>query len=208
MPAQETIDQQRREFGYPALQPANANAGPILQMDLSTGLTQQFTLNANCFITEPVNPPDPGAHVVLILTQDVTGSRSVTWSIAFRDAPSWSAGAAKTHASALFIYDGACYQYVGGSSAFAVSGMSLVPNTGALGLATDPAKVGVNPAPTVGAAALAGVAPVLTANTIVTRTPTVGAVAAAGVAPLVSTILTPPAAGLNLQGQIPTRTSP
>ncbi len=198
------IEQQRREFGY-GQPPSPANAGPLLQMDLSTGLLQQFTLNANCFVTEPVNAPPIGEILKLILTQDGTGSRTVTWGICFRNAPSWSAGAANTYASALFMYDGQCYQYVGGSTAFAVSGMSLVPNTGGVGLATDAVKVGVNPAPTVGAVALAGVAPALQANTIVTRTPTVGALTAAGVAPLVSTILTPPAAPLTLQGQIPTR---
>jgi hypothetical protein len=204
MPSQEMIDQQRREFGYPA-QPVS-NSGPLLQMDLSQGLVQQFTLNANTFVGEPINPPDIGAHLSLILTQDATGSRSVTWGICFRDPPSWSAGAAKTHASAVFMYDGGCYQYIGGSSAFAVSGMSVVPTTGSVGLPADAPRVGVNPAPSVGALAMAGVAPVLQANTIVTRVPTIGAVTIAGVAPGVSTLLTPPVGAAVVQGQIPTVT--
>jgi hypothetical protein len=204
MPSQEMIDQQRREFGFP-MQPVG-NSGALLQMDLSQGLTQQYTLNANCFIAEPVNPPDIGARVILILTEDATGSRSVTWSVAFRDPPAWSAGGAKTRATAAFIYDGFNYQYEGGSSAFAASGFAIVPTTGSVGLPADAPRVGVNPAPSVGAVAMAGVAPVLQANTIVTRVPTIGAVAMAGVAPGVSTLLTPPGGAAVVQGQIPTVT--
>jgi hypothetical protein len=206
MVAQSIIDEQRREFGIPS--PMFGPPPPVLSMDLSKGLVHTYTLTQNIFVTEPRFPPLPGSLITLILIQDSVGSRSVTWGVCFRDPPGWSAGAANTRATALFIYDGAGYQYIDGSSAFAVNGLQLVPNTGSAILASDPVVSHVDPAPTVGAATLAGVAPVLTRNTIVTRTPTIGALTAAGVAPLVSIILTPPGAALTLLGQIPTRTSP
>lgn len=208
MVSQAVIEQQRREFGgAPASNPL-ANAGAILNMDLSQGLVQQWVLNANCFVGEPLYPPPVGGRIILLLTQDGTGSRSVTWGICFRDAPAWSASAAGTRASAEFLWDGFSYQYMGGSTAFAVSGLSLVPQTGLVGLASDAIIPRTNPAPTPGAIALAGVASTVTNRTIVAITPTVGALAAAGIAPLVSLILAPPVATLAIQGQIPTRTSP
>jgi hypothetical protein len=206
MVAQSIIDEQRREFGIPS--PMFGPPPPVLSMDLSKGLVHTYTLPQDTFVTEPRNPPLPGSFVTLILIQDSVGSRSVTWGVCFRDAPGWTPGAANTRATALFIYDGAGYQYIDGSSAFAVNGLQLVPATGSALVAGGTMKVLTNPAPTVAAMTLAGVAPALTRNTIVSITPTVGALAAAGVAPLASVILTPPVATLTLLGQIPTRTSP
>lgn len=199
------IEQQRREFGY-GTAPSAPTTGPVLVMDLSAGLVQSFMLNINCFIAEPINPPNVGDRLILILQQDGgSGNFSVTWGVCFRDPPSWSGAAKGTRATAQFVYDGFTYQYMGGSSAFAVSGLSLVPNTGTVALASDPSASLVNPAPTVGGISLAGVSPTVTNRTIVSLAPAIGALTAAGVAPLVSTILTPPVAALIVQGQIPTR---
>jgi hypothetical protein len=147
-----------------------------------------------------------GDRLILILQQNGgSGNFSVTWGVCFRDPPSWSGAAKGTRATAEFIYDGFSYQCVGSSSAFAVSGLVVVPSAGAMGLASDLQTVLVNPAPSAGAVALAGATPAITANTIVSLTPTVGALAAAGVAPVVSSLLVPGAAAVILQGQIPTR---
>jgi hypothetical protein len=203
MVAQSIIDEQRREFG---IQPEfRTTTGAVAAIDTSKGLVHQNVLTNNVFFTEPINPPLVGEFIRLILIQDSVGSHSVSWGICFRDAPSWAPGAANSRASAIFMYDGAGYQYIDGSSAFAVNGLQLVPATGSALVAGGALNVLTNPAPTVAAMSLAGVAPTLTANTVVTRTPTVGALTAAGVAPLVSVILTPPAASLGLLGQVPTR---
>lgn len=205
MPAQEIIDQQRREFGFPAQKQVPVSSGAVVQLDFSTGAVQQILLTANCLVAQPINPPDVGGRVVLIFTQDSVGSRSLSWGVAFRDAPSWSAGAANTRASATFIYDGFSFQYEGGSTAFATSGLGVVPSSGGIGLVSDVPAAKTNPAPSVGAMALTGVASTLTSNTIVVRAPTVGALTAAGVAPLPSVLLTPPGAALVTQGQAATR---
>jgi hypothetical protein len=56
MVSRAVIEQQRRELGY-AAPSQGPSTGPLLTLDLSTGLVQSFMLNTNCFIAEPINPP-------------------------------------------------------------------------------------------------------------------------------------------------------
>lgn len=199
------IDRERRDLGLSP--PVIVNTDGLLRMDLSRGAVHRFQLTANVFVTTPFNgQPSVGDRLIVTMQQDSAGSHSVTWGVCFRDPPAWSPGAAGTVASAAFFWDGQSFQYEGGSSAFATSGLALVPQTGSMGLASDASPTQVNPAPTAGAVALAGVAPTISKPTVTAIAPTAGAVTAAGVAPTAETPLVPGAGSIGLTGLLPTRT--
>lgn len=56
---------------------ANGNSGTAATVNWSSATTQSFTLTGNCTFT--FSNPVLGDKLVLILTQDSTGSRTVTW---------------------------------------------------------------------------------------------------------------------------------
>jgi len=90
--------------------------------NIAFGSTQFYTLNANATINAPVNAPAVGARFSLRLAQDATGTRTVTWNAAYRNAPAWTAGTAAQTAYAEFEcvdHVANTWQYVGGSTAFA-----------------------------------------------------------------------------------------
>ena len=67
--------------------------------DVSSGSRFAWTLGANRTMSTPTNVPD-GALIWLFVTQDATGSRTVTWPTNFRwsgaSAPTLTTTAAKT----------------------------------------------------------------------------------------------------------------
>jgi hypothetical protein len=115
---------------------SSQSTGSLLTLNLSQPLARPLLLNANCFVAQPINPPAIGEKVVIIFQQaGASGGYTVTWASCWRDPPGWSPGALGTRATASFIYDGASYQYIDGSSAFAPAGFAAVPITGAAAFA-------------------------------------------------------------------------
>jgi hypothetical protein len=89
---------------------ANGNSGSTPTADWAQGNTQLFTLNSNATFTFANGIG--GVHLVLILTQDATGGRTVTWPAAVK----WSNGVVPTLSTTGgkvdlvgFIYDGTSY---------------------------------------------------------------------------------------------------
>jgi hypothetical protein len=66
------------------------NSGAALTLDLNNGNTQRFVLTGNCTLT--INSPQQGGRYLLVLSQDATGSRTVTWPASVK----WSSGVAPT----------------------------------------------------------------------------------------------------------------
>lgn len=67
----------------------SANTGTALTVDLANGTVQDLTLTGNATITMPTAVA--GKSFILMLRQDATGSRSVTWSTV-----AWPGGTAPT----------------------------------------------------------------------------------------------------------------
>lgn len=67
-----------------------ANTGTAYTISLSAGTVQLLTLTGNCTFTFP--PPTAGFSFTLLLRQDGTGSRTVTWAGTVR----WPGGTAPT----------------------------------------------------------------------------------------------------------------
>jgi parallel beta-helix repeat protein len=87
--------------------------------DCSRGLVQEWTLNSNCTFFTPTHPPLPGNTLTLVVTQTATGGSGVAWNAAYRNPPVWATGAPNSRATAMFVYDGALWQFIGGSPTFA-----------------------------------------------------------------------------------------
>lgn len=66
-----------------------ANTGTAITVSLANGTVQQLTLTGNATITMPT--ATAGKSFVIMLKQDATGSRSVTWSTV-----TWAGGTAPT----------------------------------------------------------------------------------------------------------------
>ena len=66
-----------------------ANTGTAITVSLANGTVQQLTLTGNATITMPT--ATAGKSFVIMLKQDATGSRSVTWSTV-----TWPSGTAPT----------------------------------------------------------------------------------------------------------------
>jgi hypothetical protein len=87
----------------------NGSSGAAFAIDLSQGDVQTLTLSANCTIT--LNNPVAGAIYRLLLVQDGSGNRTVTWPTikwAGGSAPTLTVTAGKTDIITLF-YDGTSY---------------------------------------------------------------------------------------------------
>ena len=67
----------------------SANTGTALTVDLANGTVQNLTLTGNATITMPTAVA--GKSFIIMLRQDATGSRSVTWSTVV-----WPGGTAPT----------------------------------------------------------------------------------------------------------------
>lgn len=95
------------------------NTGAAPAPALTNGPVQQWTMNNNVTWGAPTAPWKLGQLLTILAVQDATGSRTTAWNATYRNAPSWAAGAANTKATAMFIYDGTNWQFIGGSTAFA-----------------------------------------------------------------------------------------
>ena len=100
-----------------------AASGASYAPDISTAESHTVTMTANLTVAAPggTNQMQPGSRFALILIQDNTGSRTLTWNSAWRNAPSGlgSGAAAGSRALFEFRYDGVSMQYTGGATAFA-----------------------------------------------------------------------------------------
>ncbi len=100
----------------------NGNSGTSKTIDWTAGNKQKMTLTGNCEVS--FTDPASTASLILVLTQDATGSRTVTWS---GMTVKWAGGVAPTLSTAAssidivtFLYDvGADVYYGSYSSAFA-----------------------------------------------------------------------------------------
>lgn len=92
----------------------NGNSGSSQTINWNNGNVQKLTLTANCTIT--LSNPKNGGRYLLILVQDATGGRSVTWPSSVK----WPGGTAPTLSGAskvdviTLVYDGSYYR--GGAS--------------------------------------------------------------------------------------------
>lgn len=111
---------QKERFG--AVQPFNAgNSGASFAPDCSNGEAQVVTLNSACTVSAPANPPAIGWKLFLVLVQDATAGRAVSWNAIYRDAPNIG-GALATAGQRVgceFRWDGASWEFCGGASVFA-----------------------------------------------------------------------------------------
>lgn len=89
---------------------ANGNSGAAFTVNWNSGALQKITLNNNCTFTFTALPQV--GKLVLYLTQDGTGSRTVTWPASVK----WTGAAAPTLTTTAgatdivtFIWDGTNY---------------------------------------------------------------------------------------------------
>jgi len=93
----------------------NGNSSTAATLDLSTGNVQKLTLTANCTVT--LTGPASGAYrsMLILLFQDATGSRTVTWPASVKwgtaGAPTLSTGAGKMDKILLDTVDGGTTWY-------------------------------------------------------------------------------------------------
>lgn len=92
------------------------NSGTSLTITAgSSGNTKLITLNGNCTFTLAGATTGELTALVLVLTQDGTGSRTVTWPASVKwaggSAPTLSTAAAKVDRVALETYDGGTTWY-------------------------------------------------------------------------------------------------
>lgn len=191
--------------GSPVVNNGNV-LGPTFP-DLRKAFRHLFTLVGATYMGVPIGTPSPGSTLYLDFTQDGTGSRLITWDPIYRDAPAYgSSGAAAANAVGEFRFTSAgSWQYVGGSSAWAVAAEGMPGVTGAIALGGAAPTVfpgGVVVTPTVGAISAAGVAPSRITQANTSRVPTVGAVALAGVQPTLAP-LAPSSGAVALAGGVP-----
>lgn len=90
---------------------AHGNVGASLTIDFNDGNVQTLTLTANCTITITNSPASGRAgSMVLIISQDATGSRTITWPAAVKwpgaTAPTLTTTASKRDVITLFTVDG------------------------------------------------------------------------------------------------------
>lgn len=186
MPTAAGNQQASAEFGGGPAWLDNGNVGALVQPNFQQYLFQSFVLTANATILQPLSPPARGARLVIKLIQDGTGSRTVTWSSIWRDMPNLgSSGPAGSSAMVEILYDGFSYQFVGGSSTFAVGGSYLQPGAGAVTYVGTVPVSGKVITPTVGSIAIAGVAPTFAQN---------------------ATYIAPGAGNIQVRGEFPVRT--
>lgn len=111
---------------FPEVVKGNSGATPAV--DFSQGSVQSLTLNAATVTPTFVNPPG-GANLALVLTQDGTGGRTVTWPAAVTwiggNAPILLSGAGQT-TLVYFYFDGTTFW---GSLASGASPSSIIPWT-------------------------------------------------------------------------------
>lgn len=99
------------EFGkqYVAQRVAAGNSSTAITIDWNSGNVQSVTMTGNCTFT--LSNPISGGRYVLLLTQDATGARTLTWPASVK----WSGGSAPVGSAATkvdvisLIWDGTNY---------------------------------------------------------------------------------------------------
>lgn len=103
--------------------PTKASASTSYAPDVSAAETHVVTLTGATTIAAPTGTAQmqPGTRFALVVVQDTTGGRALSWASNWRNAPSGLGGSAAANTRALFEFrfDGVNMQYVGGSTAFA-----------------------------------------------------------------------------------------
>lgn len=114
---------QLNEFvgSIPPVVVAASGAAPVPDLSLTGGGVVVYTMSAAVTVGAPINPRQVGEPLFMVFIQDTTAGRTLAFNSAFRNAPSinGSAATAGQRCSVLFRYDGAGWQYVGGSTVFA-----------------------------------------------------------------------------------------
>jgi len=88
----------------------NGNSGSSKTVDWDNGNVQKLALTANCTLT--LTHPKSGGRYLLLLAQDATGGRAVTWPGTVK----WPGGAAPTLSGGgkvdviSLVYDGSAYR--------------------------------------------------------------------------------------------------
>lgn len=94
----------------------NGNSGASKDIDWSTGDRQKVTLTDN--VTFTFSNAKEGQIITLVMTQDATGGRTVTWPATVKwpggSEPSWGTGASDIN-TATFYFDGTNYLGQGGA---------------------------------------------------------------------------------------------
>ena len=99
----------------------NQGAAPAIDPTLDEVVTAVLTANATVAAPAASTPGavNIGSRFYLVVIQDATGTRTLAWNAAWRNAPAMTAGTANQRASFEFRWDGVSWQFVGGSTAFA-----------------------------------------------------------------------------------------
>lgn len=115
----QTVADQKTFIGFSRKDLGNVGAAPAVDPTASESVT--LVLTANATIAAPVSTAglNIGDPYYIVAIQDVTGTRTLGWNAAWRNAPAMSAGTNGQRASFEFRWDGVNFQYVGGSTAFA-----------------------------------------------------------------------------------------
>jgi hypothetical protein len=108
-----------REFFGGAQPTTNSASGAAPVPDASaTEAAQIIILTATAVIGAPINPGNKGQLLVLVLIQDATGGRAVTWNAIYKNPPTLTGSAANTTALVEYRWDGTHWQFVGGATTF------------------------------------------------------------------------------------------
>ena len=95
------------------------NVGSTCIPDASVTETQVFTMTLNLVVGAPVGPRAVGDRLYLVFVEGGSGGKTIGWNVIFRDCPTPAAGVVGTRLSVEVRWDGASWQFTGGSTAFA-----------------------------------------------------------------------------------------
>lgn len=116
-------DQAYVEFQGAVPHASKGTQGATITPDANDREAIVYTMGAATTVAAPANSSSQpiGTKLYLVLVQDATAGRTLTWNATYRNAPSGLGGSATNgqRASFEFRYDGASWQYTGGSTAFA-----------------------------------------------------------------------------------------
>jgi len=99
--------------------PYNGGTLSTITPNCAQSMEQVYTVSGNATINAPINPPNIGARLTITIIKSTASAVTLTWNGAYRNMPTWSTGSANTRATADLRYDGAGWQFIGGSTAFA-----------------------------------------------------------------------------------------
>jgi len=109
MPRLSISQQSKIQNGRPRI--ATVAYAATITLDASNAQTQQITLTGPVTIAAPKGGVT-GDRLSLILIQDATGGRNVTWNAVFKNAPAISGAAANAINAPEFVYNGVNWIYI------------------------------------------------------------------------------------------------